>query len=96
MPVKEGHGRHIFLREDSRNFMSFPANHHLEELFSFLYIHPPAPSPAAFPYVRVLFLNPWLRKQASNVHHVMKTSCSMHLKSHIFSYEVYLYSFPEP
>lgn len=83
MPVKEAHRRHIFLREDGQNFMSLPANHHLAVLFSSLYIYILFFLPA-FPYVRVLFLNPWLRKQASNVHYVMKTSCSMHMKSHIF------------
>ena len=42
--------------------------------------------------MRVLFFNPWLRKQAFNVPHVMKTSCSRYFKSHIFFLMRFIYS----
>lgn len=53
----------------------------------YIYFFSPAVS-----YARVLFLNPWLRKQAFNIHMLWIHHILCISKAAFFSYEIYLYT----
>lgn len=82
----------IFLKIRWANFMSLPANHHLAVLFSSLYI---------FFFYSISLCEGLIFKSLAEKTGFKCSPCYENImfyafeKSHFFSYEIYLYSFPK-